>query len=289
MKNIVELKGVSKKYPAFLLDDISFNVPGGAIVGFVGENGAGKTTTIKAILNVIKKDAGEILLFGQDSVQAGEDVRQDVGVVFDECSFHDWLRADQIGNILKGIYKNWDDEYYKSLLNRFGLGNLTGKKDILKTYSRGMKMKLSLAAAMAHRPKLLVLDEATSGLDPIVRDEILDLFMDFIEDEQHSILFSSHITSDIEKAADYLVFIHEGKIVLDAEKDTLLDGYGIVHCTAEAYESMDKTHVKGVRRGEFGVNVLIDNRADFKPTEEMALDKASVDDIMLFTIRGVEK
>ena len=244
MKNAIEIKGLCKNYPSFRLEDVSFSVPGGSIVGFVGENGAGKTTTIKAILDVVCKDAGTITLLGHDSVTEGTLARGDVGVVFDECSFHDWLRADQVGKILKNVYKTWDDAYYKELLARFGLGELTGKKDLIKTYSRGMKMKLSLAAALAHRPRLLILDEATSGLDPVVRDEILDLFLEVISDEDHSILFSSHITSDIEKAADYLVFIHKGRIVLNAEKDQLLARYGVLRCRAEQLAA-DRTVLQG--------------------------------------------
>lgn len=286
MKNAIEVQGLCKQYQSFSLQDVSFTVPSGSIVGFVGENGAGKTTTIKAILNVIRRDAGSITLLGQDNIAEGQLARAGVGVVFDECSFHDWLRADQVGKILKGVYPTWDDALYAQLLERFELSHLTGRKDIIKTYSRGMKMKLSLAAAMAHRPRLLILDEATSGLDPVVRDEILDMFLEFIQDEDHSILFSSHITSDIEKAADYLVFIHKGRIVLNAEKDELLARYGVVHCSKIALSRLDDAHVIGVRQTDFGTEALIDNRSDFVPGEDMLLEKATVDDIMLYTIRG---
>lgn len=286
MKNAIEVQGLCKQYQSFSLQDVSFTVPSGSIVGFVGENGAGKTTTIKAILNVIRRDAGSITLLGHDNIAEGQLARAGVGVVFDECSFHDWLRADQVGKILKGVYPTWDDALYAQLLERFELSHLTGRKDIIKTYSRGMKMKLSLAAAMAHRPRLLILDEATSGLDPVVRDEILDMFLEFIQDEDHSILFSSHITSDIEKAADYLVFIHKGRIVLNAEKDELLARYGVVHCSKIALSRLDDAHVIGVRQTDFGTEALIDNRSDFVPGEDMLLEKATVDDIMLYTIRG---
>ncbi len=287
MTHAIEINGLCKRYPSFALENISFNVPRGSIVGFVGENGAGKTTTIKAILNVIRKDGGTITLLGQDSTGDAVLTHQDIGVVFDECSFHDWLRADQVGKILKNLYPGWDDAYYRQLLGRLGLAGLTGKKDLIKTYSRGMKMKLGLAAALAHRPRLLILDEATSGLDPVVRDEILDMFLDFIADDTHSILFSSHIPSDIEKAADYLVFIHKGRIVLDAEKDLLLARYGVLRCATAAVETLDPAHVKGVRRGAYGAEVLIDNRPDFVPAEDMVLDPAGIDDIMLLTIKGV--
>ena len=277
MTNCIEIKGLCKRYPGFALEDVSFNVPGGSIVGFVGENGAGKTTTIKSVLDVIHKDAGTITLAYPHG---------DIGVVFDESSFHDWLRPGQVANILRGTFKTWDDAYFQQLVAQLGLAEAVAKNDLLKTFSRGMKMKFSLIAAMAHRPKLLILDEATSGLDPIVRDEILDLFLGFISDEEHSILFSSHITSDIEKAADYLVFIHQGRIILDAEKDELLARYGVLRCRAELLETVDSGHIIGVRKGEFGVEALIDNRPDMKPQDGMVLDPASVDDIMLYTIRG---
>ncbi|MDL2293048.1 ABC transporter ATP-binding protein [Ruminococcaceae bacterium OttesenSCG-928-D13] len=286
MTNNIEIKGLCKQYPNFKLDNVSFNVPAGSIVGFVGENGAGKTTTIKAILDVARRDAGTITLMGRDNITDGPAARQDVGVVFDEISFHDWLRAPQIDKILGNIYKNWDSAYFFQMLGRFGLSEKV-RKGTLKTFSRGMKMKLSLAAALAHHPKLLVLDEATSGLDPVVRDEILDIFLEFIGDEGNSILFSSHITSDIEKAADYLVFIHQGRIVLNAEKDLLLANYGMLRCDRATWETVDKAHVKGMRDTGYGIEALIDNRQDFRPAENMVVDKATVDDIMLLTIKGV--
>lgn len=277
MTNSIEIKGLCKRYPGFALEDVSFSVPGGSIVGFVGENGAGKTTTIKSILDVVRKDAGTITLAHPP---------QDTGVVYDESSFHDWLRPKQVASILRGTFKNWDDAYFQQLAAQLGMSEAIAKNDLLKTFSRGMKMKFNLIAAMAHRPKLLILDEATSGLDPIVRDEILDLFLGFIADEEHSILFSSHITSDIEKAADYLVFIHQGRIILDAEKDELLARYGVLRCRADLLETVDSEHIVGIRKSEFGVEALIDNRPDMKPKDGMVLDPASVDDIMLYTIRG---
>lgn len=270
------------------MDNVSFTVPSGSIVGFIGENGAGKTTTIKCILDLVHIDSGSITLLGQDHIAGGSKAREDIGVVFDECSFHDWLRADQVGKILKNTYKNWDAEYYLQLLQRFQLDHLTGKKDILKTYSRGMKMKLSLAAALAHHPKLLILDEATSGLDPIVRDEILDLFMDFIQDEDHSILFSSHITTDIEKSADYLVFIHQGRIVLYAEKDELLSNYAIVHATKDSVSNIPSSCIVGKHPTSFGIDILVNNRASIQAGEDLLIEKATIDDIMLYTIRGTK-
>ncbi|MDL2324949.1 ABC transporter ATP-binding protein [Ruminococcaceae bacterium OttesenSCG-928-A16] len=283
MENAIEVKNLRKEYNNFCLKDISFAVPTGSIVGFVGENGAGKTTTIKSMLDIVHKDAGSITLLGHDSTDVAA-AHADVGVVFDESSFNFLITATQVGNIFKNVYKTWDAAYYQELLHRFGLG--TGKKDIIKNYSRGMKMKLSLAVALAHRPKLLILDEATSGLDPVVRDEILDLFLEFIQDEQHSILFSSHITSDIEKAADYIVFIHQGEIILNAPKDELLSMYGVVHCSKQMLQQINPALVVGMREGQFGVEALVNNRTALTATDEMLVEKASIDDIMLYTIRG---
>lgn len=283
MENAIVVQGLCKKYNTFCLDNVSFSVPAGSIVGFVGENGAGKTTTIKSILNIVNKDSGQISIMGHSSTDTIA-AHKEIGVVFDECNFNVTLTALQTGKIFKNVYKTWDDAYYLELLQRFKLG--TGKKDIIKNYSRGMKMKLSLAVALAHRPKLLILDEATSGLDPVVRDEILDLFLEFIQDEQHSILFSSHITSDIEKAADYLVFIHNGKIILDAPKDELLEQYGVVHCSHAAFKTIDPGLVVGMREGRFGAEALVNNRSLLHPSEDLVVEKATVEDIMLYTIKG---
>lgn len=286
MYNAIEVQSLCKQYANFKLEDVTFTVPGGSIVGFVGENGAGKTTTIKAIMDVIRPDSGQLKLLEAADVKSRTAVHQDIGIVFDECGFHDWLRAEQVGTILKNVYRNWDAALYQSLLERFGLAGLTKRTDIIKTYSRGMKMKLSLAAALAHHPRLLVLDEATSGLDPVVRDEILDMFLEFIADEEHSILFSSHITSDIEKVADYVIFIHKGRIVFEKEKDQLLQMYGVAHCTQAAFTGLPKEQIVAYRKNNYGIDVLVNNRPALKPAEGLVIDKATIDDIMLFTIRG---
>ena len=285
MKNAIEIMNLQKKYPNFSLNNVTFNVPCGCIVGFVGENGAGKTTTIKSILNAINIDSGSISIYGQPHNSAPS-AREDIGFVFDECYFHETFTIPQVGKILKGVYKNWDDAYFNQLLQTFGLSSLTGKKDIIKNFSRGMKMKLSLAAALAHHPKLLVLDEATSGLDPIIRDEILDMMLDFIQDENKSILFSSHITSDLEKAADYLVFIHNGSVILSDEKDTILSNYGILHCTKDVFSSIPSEAIVGYKHSTFGVDVLVNDRNAFTRQEDILIDKASIEDIMLYTIKG---
>lgn len=192
MTNSIEIRGLCKSFPDFSLRDVSLTLPGGSIMGLIGENGAGKTTTIKCILNLVRRDAGEILLLGHDNLREERLAKQDVGVVLDECFFHDTLRPRDVGRILAPVFQSWDGGLYQDYLDKFRLP----EKKFIKEFSRGMKMKLSLAAALAHRPKLLILDEATAGLDPVVRDEILDEFLSFICDEEHAILISSHITSD---------------------------------------------------------------------------------------------
>lgn len=283
MTNSIELSGLCKAYPDFALKDITFSLPCGSIMGLIGENGAGKTTTIKCILDLIARDAGQIALLGRDNAQYGPVLRQDVGVVLDECVFHDSLRPADLNRILAPVYINWDQELFRHYLSKF---NLPEKKRI-KEFSRGMKMKLSLAAALAHRPKLLILDEATSGLDPVVRDEILDEFLDFIQDEEHSVLLSSHITSDLEKVCDYITYLHQGQVVLSGVKDDILASYGRVVCTAAQLERLAPGDVLRVRRGSYGCEALVKDRGEFSRRHpELAVDPASLEDIMLFMGKG---
>ena len=213
MRNILTLKNVSKKYKKsnFSIKDISFSLPEGNILGFIGENGAGKSTTMNCILNVLKKDSGKIEIFGKEMSDEDTDIREDIGVVYDSNNFPEHLTAEQLSDIFEKIYVRWDNSCFKEYLKRFNLS----KSQKIKTYSRGMSMKLAIAVALSHESKLLILDEATSGLDPIMREEILDVLLEFVKQENHSILLSSHITSDLEKIADYIVFIHNGEIILD--------------------------------------------------------------------------
>ena len=204
MKNCLEIKDLCKSYGDFALNHVNLTIPGGTIMGLIGENGAGKTTTIKCILNLIRRDSGTITILGKDNVADERAAKLEVGVVLDECFFHDSLRPKDLKRILGPVYPTWDDNLYADYLKKFKLP----EEKLIKEFSRGMKMKLSLAAALAHQPRLLILDEATAGLDPVVRDEILDEFLSFICDEDHAILISSHITSDLEKAADYITYIH---------------------------------------------------------------------------------
>uniref|UniRef100_UPI003FEFD2BC ABC transporter ATP-binding protein n=1 Tax=Candidatus Fimivicinus sp. TaxID=3056640 RepID=UPI003FEFD2BC len=226
MNESIRVSNLCKNYGTFQLKDVSFTLPQGCIMGLIGENGAGKSTTLKLLLNLIHKDSGEISIFGLDPVKEEQKIKEQIGVVFDENFFHDVLRAKDIPSVMRPVYANWDDRLFDSLCARF---QLPWEKKI-KEYSRGMKMKLSIAVAMAHHPRLLLLDEATSGLDPVVRNEILDLFQEFIQDERNSILLSSHITSDLERVADYITFIHQGRILASESKDDLLLSHRILRC-----------------------------------------------------------
>lgn len=277
--NALELSGVCKSYSGFALKDVSFFLPKGSIMGFIGENGAGKTTTIKAILNLISLDAGEISILGRAHRREERAAKADIGVVFDEGYFHGTLRPREIGSIMRNIYTNWDSSYYKALLSRFSLP--AGKP--FKDFSKGMRMKLSIATALAHHPKLLILDEATSGLDPMMRSEILDMLLEFIQDEEHSVLLSSHITSDLEKIADYITFIHQGRIVFCENKDNLLYDYGVLKCGHDEYSRISHDQIIGMRESSFGVEALVKGRDRFQSLHRgLVVDSTGIEDIMLF-------
>lgn len=284
--NMIDIKNLSKQYKDFSLNSINFSVPKGSIMGFVGENGAGKTTTIKALLGLIEITDGEITILGENSKHLSTKCKSEIGVVFDGSNLHENLKLKNIALIMNNIYPNWDNDVFHEYCTKFKLTN--GKT--IKEYSRGMKMKLSIAIALSHHSKLLILDEATSGLDPIVRDEILDIFLDFIQDEEHTILLSSHIISDIEKIADYVTFIHQGRIIFSENKDTLLNHYCLVPCKKEDLKKIDPSFIAGVRENSFGAEVLIENKSAFlKNHSNYPCEKASIEDIMLFISRGKEQ
>ena len=285
MKNCLEVKDLCKSYPDFALDHVSLQIPGGTIMGLIGENGAGKTTLIKCILNLTRRKSGEITILGYDSEREERQAKLEVGVVLDECFFHDSLRPRDLDRVLGPVFPDWDRGLYGDYLDKFRLP----ANKLIREFSRGMKMKLSLAAALAHRPKLLILDEATAGLDPVVRDEILDEFLRFISDEDHAVLISSHITSDLEKAADYITYIHQGKIVLSEAKDDILDRYGRVGCTAADLAAVDPADLLAVRKGSFGCEALVADRGEFHRTyPKLMVEPIKLEDIMLFLGRGEE-
>ncbi len=283
MELAIEIKDLTKTYKNFSLNKINFAIPKGSIMGFVGENGAGKTTTIKAILDLIHIDGGSISIMGADSRKLSMENKSEIGVVFDGSNLHDNMTVRHISSIMKNLYKNWSEEKYQAYLNKFQLP----KDKIIKEFSRGMKMKLSIAIALSHNSKLLILDEATSGLDPMVRDEILDIFLEFIQDEEHTILLSSHIISDIEKIADYVTFIHKGSIVFSESKDNLIYQYGIVHCKRDEVSTIDNIYIVGIRENSFGAEVMIRNKDRFlKHHYNFHVEKTSIEEIMLFVSRG---
>ena len=285
MANIIEVQGLCKYYGDFHLDHVDLTLPGGTILGLIGENGAGKTTTIKAILGLIHRDGGSVKVFGREVTAGDPAYREDIGVVLDESTFHDPLRAPQVGKILAGTYRNWDNTLFDAYLERFQLPR--DKK--IKEFSKGMKMKLSIAAALAHHPRLLILDEATAGLDPVVRNELLDDFLTFIQDEDHAILLSSHITSDLEKAADYVTYLHRGRVALQGAKDELLDNYGRLVCTRSDLAAVDSALLEGTRVGQFGCEALVKDRQAFhRRYPGLTVDPVTLEDIMVFTVRGDE-
>lgn len=279
MENALEITGLCKQYKGFALKDVSFTLPSGCVMGFIGENGAGKTTTIKAILNLIHRDAGSICLLGQDNIADERAVKERIGVVLEDGCFLNTMNARQVDVLMGKAYRNWHSEQFFDFLKRFGID--TGKK--IKDYSKGMRMKVNIATAMSHDAELLIMDEPTSGLDPVVRDEVLDLFYDFMQDEGHSILLSSHITSDLDKIADYITFIHQGRIVLSEPRDVLLDTYGVLHCTAEQLAALDPSAVRGKRVGAFGCEALV--RRDGVPAN-WPVDPVNIEQMMLFLTRG---
>ncbi len=280
-EKVIELHNVTKNYGDFTLDDVSFDINKGGICGFVGQNGAGKTTTIKLILDVINKDSGEIKVFGEDIRTDSKAIKDKIGVVFDEMGFHDFMTPKQINKMFKNIYYNWNEDDFFGYLKRFSLP--ANKK--CGDYSRGMRMKLQIAVAMSHGAELLIMDEPTSGLDPIVRSEILQIFQEFVMEENHTILFSSHITSDLERIADEVIFINGGKILLTGNKDELLENYGIVKCNKNQLEMIDKDDLVSVRSSSFCEEVMVKNKKNFKAKyKDLVMDDASLEDILVFSV-----
>lgn len=284
--NALIIDSLTKKYRNFVLDNVSFNVPCGTIVGLIGENGAGKSTTIKAILGLIQKDAGQITILGKREKDIDFAIRNQIGVVFDGNNFPNTLTPKKLNALMKKIYPEWNENKFFSSLKRLSIPD--NKK--VKTFSKGMKMKLSIAVAFSHNSKLLILDEATSGLDPVVRDDILDMFLDFVQNETHSILVSSHITGDLEKIADYIVFIHNGKVIFSESKDKLIYKYGIIKCGAKQFNEIDKEDIIAYRKQDYEWEVLISNRdIAQKKYPKAVIDSATIDEIMLIYIKGEQQ
>lgn len=277
--NAIELQNVSRQQGDFRLDSVSLRLPGGCIMGLIGENGAGKTTLLHLILQMRKKDCGIVTLFGENTDTALCNMKEDIGTVLDEAGFPECLTAVQIGKVLKNIYRNWEDSVFQSLLQRL---SVPADKPF-QALSRGMKMKLSIAAALSHRPKLLLLDEATNGLDPVAREEILDILREFTLDGTHAVLISSHIVSDLEKICDYVAFLHQGKLLLCEEKDRLQELYGLLQCDAAQLAAIDSRAVLGKRSSPYGVQAVVQKSA---VPADLPLGAVNLEELFLFMIRG---
>lgn len=278
--NAIEIKNVSKSFGDFAIQNLNFKLPQGAICGLVGENGAGKSTTIRLLMDALRPDSGEISVLGVDTRSPEfQQVKEDVGVVMDEAYFPETLNARQVGSIMADTYARWNAETYDGFIRRFDLPLAKA----FKNYSRGMTMKLAIAVALSHNPRLLVLDEATSGLDPIVRDEILEIFSEFTRNAEHSILISSHIVSDLEKLCDYIAFLHKGRLRFCVEKDALRDEYGIVSCTKAQLAELPDEAVCGVEKSPYGVRVLVKRKLI---TSALQMDRPSIEDVILFLVKG---
>ena len=281
MNDALIISGLTKTYKDFMLNGVSFSVPCGSIVGLIGENGAGKSTTINAVLGLIQKEAGSICVLGKE--QPDNEIKEQIGVVFDGNNYPEIFSTRKLNRVMKDIYHSWEEHTFLNLLKKFFL---PADKPI-KQFSKGMKMKLAIAVALSHNSKLLILDEATSGLDPVIRDDILDILLDFAQDETHSILISSHITTDLEKIADYIVFIHEGQVVFSMPKDELIEQYGIIKCGAAQFEALDKLDIIVYRKMDYEWQVLVADRVAMKKKYPKALIvSASIDEIMLLYVKG---
>ena len=285
-ENAIEIKDLTKKYDGFTLDKVSFNVPKGSIMGFIGQNGAGKTTTINAILNIVKKDEGEIKLLGLDHEKDEYDAKKQIAAVFDELPFDDRLNAITIDKVFREVFEEWSSETFFNYLDRFSLP----RKKKFGKFSKGMKMKLQIASALSHNAKLLIMDEATTGLDPVVRNEILDIFLEYLQNEEHTILMSSHITSDLDKVADSVTFIDKGKLLISGYKDDILDSHGVLKCTKNDYKEIDPEDIISARLSDFGAEVMVADRAECSRKYSGAvIDPATLEEIMIYYVNRSKK
>ncbi len=280
--NAIEIRGLTKTYKDFTLDNLDLTLPQGTIMGLIGENGAGKSTTIKLILDMIKRDSGSITLLGKDNKANLRLTKEKIGVVLDDVGISECLTPIQVGKIMKVTFGNWNQDAYESYLNLFKLP----PKKKFKEFSRGMKMKLGIAVALSHDAKLLILDEATSGLDPVIRDEILDIFCEFTRDETHSILISSHIVSDLEKICDYIAFLHKGKLLLCEEKDALKDEYALIHCSAEQLSELNSSAIIGTKKNAYGIEALV--RKNDIPTD-MEKSPVDIEQLFIFMVKEADE
>ena len=272
--NAIEIRNLCKTYPDFALHHLNLTLPSGCIMGLIGENGAGKSTTIKLLLHMIQKDSGVVRIWGQETCP-----KEDIGVVLDEVGFPECLTAAQVGKVMRHTYRRWDDKAYAGYLRQL---DIPTRKEF-KEFSRGMKMKLGIAVALSHHPRLLILDEATSGLDPVVRDEVVDLFGEFTRDEDHAVLMSSHIVSDLEKVCDYIAFLHKGNLLICEEKDRLLEEYGVLHADAAQVRALNPAAVIGQKTSPYGVTALVRRKA---VPATLAVSPVSIEELFVFMAKG---
>lgn len=281
--NALDVIGLSKKYKDFKLDDVTFSVPAGTIVGLIGENGAGKSTTLKCILGLAKSDGGTVEVFGKPDLFDNALCRTDLGIVFDDDNFPRSYSPKKIQQIMRILYRKWDDQEYLRLLKKLDIPY----NKALGRFSKGMRVKHALAVAFSHHASLLVLDEPTSGLDPIVREEVLDLLLDYVADDMHSVLISSHISSDLKKVCDSIVFLHKGNVVFQKDKDELLYRYGILRCTPSQFDKLNGADIIRFRPRGSEIDVLVEDRKSISMRyPDMIADPASLDDIMLLYVKG---
>lgn len=276
--NALEIRDLCKSYPGFSLQNLTLTLPQGCIIGLIGKNGAGKSTTIRLILEMAQKDSGSIRILGKDNTENISLAKEDIGVVLDEVGFPECLTAQQVGNIMKNTYRNWDMDVYKKYMKELALP----ENKEFKEFSRGMKMKLGIAVALSHNPKILILDEATSGLDPVIRDEVLDIFSEFTRDENHAVLMSSHIVSDLEKICDYIAFLHKGRLLLCEEKDRIMEEYGILRCSADQLAELDPAAVKGKKESAYGVEAIVERD---KVPATLQLSPVDIEQLFIFMVK----
>lgn len=283
MENAIEIKNLSKTYQDFRLQELNLSIPAGTVMGLIGANGAGKSTLINSLLGLQKSDYESIHILGMDLKTQEKEIKEEIGVIFDITHYNLEFTPVFIGKVLSKIYKNWDMATYKNYLEKFHLP--VNKK--LKKYSKGMKMKLEFAIALSHSPKLLILDEATSGLDPIFRDEVLDIIREYTEDENHTVLLSSHITSDLDKIADYIAFIHEGRLLFVKTYDEIQENYGIINCGKEVFETLSTEDIISYRKEAYGYKVMIQNKQQLRKIfRDLEIENTSIEDLMLFYVKG---
>lgn len=283
MNSILEVKNLNKSFKDFSLKNVSFSLPRGFIMGFIGPNGAGKSTTIKLIMNLLKKDSGEIKVLGLDNIKNEKEIKNKIGFVYDENYFYEELTISEMKNVIAPLYKFWDKDAFDKHIKNF---ELSPKKKI-KDLSKGMKMKFSLAVALSHGAELLIMDEPTSGLDPLVRGELLDILSFLIQDENKGVFFSTHITSDLDKTADYITLLHNGEVLFSTAKDELLDSYTIIKGDKKLLNEAVKHNFVGIKENSFGFEGLLRDRNSIKTLfkDNVIVEKPTLEDIMLYSTR----